>query len=126
MRRPDLATDDRFATNPDGVIHSDELTAIIEQSLSGLSAAQVSDDLGAAGIASARLRMPEELTRHPQLAARDRWRRVHTPGGDIEALLPPVDVADWRPPMRPVPALGKHAEAVAAEFGISRNMDQTV
>jgi crotonobetainyl-CoA:carnitine CoA-transferase CaiB-like acyl-CoA transferase len=62
---------------------------------------------------------PEEFTRHPQLRARDRWRRVLTPGGDIEALLPPVQVAGQEPVMGPVPALGEHTEAVRAELGIS-------
>jgi itaconate CoA-transferase len=123
LRQPDLAADDRFATNPDRVRHNEELTAIIEQSFSALSARQVADALEAAGIASARLRTPEELTRHPQLAARDRWRRVRTPGGDIEALLPPVDAAEWKPAMRPVPGLGEHTEAVIAEFGVSGGKD---
>jgi len=69
-----------------------------------------------AGIASARLRTPEEFTRHPQLRARGRWRRVRTPGGEIDALLPPVEAAGREPVMGPVPALGEHTEAVRAEF----------
>ncbi len=28
------------------------------------------------------------LAEHPQLAARDRWRKVGTEGGQVEALLP--------------------------------------
>jgi itaconate CoA-transferase len=117
LRQPALAADPRFAANPDRVAHNDELTAIIEQSLATLTADEASQALDAAGIASARLRTPEELTRHPQLHARHRWRQVHTPGGDIDALLPPVQVAGQTPVMRAVPALGEHTEAVRTEFG---------
>ncbi|MFY9775221.1 MAG: CoA transferase, partial [Trebonia sp.] len=60
---------------------------------------------------------PEELTRHPQLRARDRWRTVSTPGGEIDALLPPVEVAGQDPVLGPVPALGEHTTAIRAEFG---------
>jgi itaconate CoA-transferase len=117
LRQPALAADPRFATNPDRVAHNDELTAIIEESLAALTAEEAGRALEAAGIASARLRTPEEFTRHPQLHARRRWRQVHTPGGDIAALLPPVEVAGQAPVMGPVPALGEHTEAVRAEFG---------
>jgi itaconate CoA-transferase len=117
LGRADLAADPRFASNSDRVNHNDELTAIIEESFAQRRASQVSRALDAAGIASARLRSPEEFTRHPQLNARHRWRTVHTPGGDIDALLPPVEMAGQAPVMGPVPALGEHTEAVRAEFG---------
>jgi itaconate CoA-transferase len=116
LRRGNLATDPRFAANPDRVAHNDELTAIIEDCFASRSADEVSDMLEQAGIASARLRTPEEFTRHPQLRARGRWRRVRTPGGEIDALLPPVEAAGQEPVMGPVPALGEHTEAVRAEF----------
>jgi itaconate CoA-transferase len=111
-----LAADPRFATNPDRVAHHDELTAIIESAFAGRAADEVSAALDAAGIASARLRPPAGLAEHPQLLARDRWRRVGTPGGEIDALLPPVEIAGTEPVMGRVPALGEHTEAVRAEF----------
>jgi itaconate CoA-transferase len=117
LRRAGLATDPRFAANPDRVAHHDELTAIIEGSFAALTAEDVTGLLDRAGIACARLRTPEELTRHPQLRARDRWQPVRTPGGDIDALLPPVQAAGQEPVMGPVPALGQHTEAIRAEFG---------
>ena len=70
----------------------------------------------AAGIASARLRAPADLAGHPQLLARDRWRTVGTPGGGIDALLPPVEMSGVVPVMGAVPALGEHTEAIRAEF----------
>jgi itaconate CoA-transferase len=117
LARADLAADPRFASNTARVAHNDELTALVEESFAGRRADEVSDALEAAGIASARLRTPEEFTRHPQLRARDRWRTVGTPGGEIDALLPPVEVEGQEPVMGPVPALGEHTAALRAEFG---------
>ena len=116
LAQGDLATDPRFAANPDRVACNDELTAIIEESFAGHSADEVMSMLDRAGIACARIRTPDEFTRHPQLRARRRWRPVQTPGGDIDALLPPVDIAGYKPVMGPVPAFGEHTEAIRAEF----------
>ncbi|MGY6652151.1 CaiB/BaiF CoA transferase family protein [Amycolatopsis sp. TRM77291] len=112
-----LAEDPRFRTNDDRVGNDGELTAILEEAFSGLTADEVGDLLERAGIANARLRTPEQFTRHPQLAARNRWREVETPAGPLEALLPPVEVAGREPIMGPVPALGAHSESIRAEFG---------
>jgi itaconate CoA-transferase len=117
LERESLATDPRFAGNPDRVAHHNELTAIIEASFADRAADEVSAALEAAGIASARLRAPADLAEHPQLVARGRWRTVGTPGGEIGALLPPVEMSGVDPVMGPVPALGQHTETVRAEFG---------
>jgi hypothetical protein len=42
---------------------------------------------------------------------------VSTPGGEIDALLPPVEVAGQDPVLGSVPALGEHTTAIRAEFG---------
>jgi itaconate CoA-transferase len=125
LGRPDLATDPRFASNTDRVARNDELTAIIEETFAGLDGEQVTGLLGQAGIASARLRTPEELTRHPQLLARHRLRTVATPGGNIDAFLPPVETAGQEPVMGPVPTLGAHTAAVHAEFMASFSVAET-
>ncbi len=118
LHRPDLITDDRFATNPDRVAHDAELTVIIEDALRGIPVARLVASLDEAGIASARLRTPEQFAAHPQLEARDRWRDVDSPGGQIRALLPPVSVSGREAAMGPVPALGQHTEAIRAELGM--------
>ncbi len=125
LGRPDLATDPRFASNTERVSRNAELTAIIEETFAGLTGEQVTGLLGRAGIANARLRTPEELTRHPQLLARHRLRTVATPGGNIDAFLPPVETAGQEPAMGPVPALGAHTAAVHAEFMASSPATET-
>jgi len=116
LARPDLVSDERFATNPDRVKHDDELTEIIEGVLRSMTPDEVVARLDAAGIASARLRTPAEFAAHPQLEARDRWREADTPGGPVRALLPPVTVPGREAAMGTVPALGQHTESVLAEF----------
>jgi crotonobetainyl-CoA:carnitine CoA-transferase CaiB-like acyl-CoA transferase len=118
LGQPELTGDPRFAANTDRVAHDDELTPIIEAAFQALTAADVETRLDAAGIASARLRTPAEFAAHPQLAARDRWRDVGTPGGPVRALLPPVTVSGREPVMGDVPALGQHTAAILAELGL--------
>jgi itaconate CoA-transferase len=117
LARPDLITDPRFATNPDRVAHDEELSQIIEAALAAIPAGELAVALDEAGIANARLRTPAEFAEHPQLAARDRWREVDTPGGRIRALLPPVNVPGREAVMGAVPAVGEHGEAIRAELG---------
>jgi itaconate CoA-transferase len=116
LGRPDLVSDERFRTNPDRVAHDAELTCIIESVLAALTPDEAAARLDEAGIANARLRTPAEFADHPQLAARDRWREVGTPGGPVRALLPPVTVPGREAAMGAVPALGQHTAAVLAEF----------
>jgi itaconate CoA-transferase len=117
LGRPELAADERFATNPDRVAHDAELTAIIETALAGIAPGEVTALLDKAGIANARLRTPQEFADHPQLAARDRWRESGTPGGPVRALRPPVTVAGREEAIGDVPALGQHSAAIRAELG---------
>jgi crotonobetainyl-CoA:carnitine CoA-transferase CaiB-like acyl-CoA transferase len=125
LGRPELADDPRFATNTDRVEHDGELTAIIEAALVAIPADQLATALDAAGIANARLRTPAEFAAHPQLAARDRWREVGTPGGPARALLPPVTVPGREAAMGAVPAVGEHSAAIRAELGLPGRKDRT-
>ena len=117
LHRPDLVTDTRFRTNLDRVTHDAELTEILEAAFRAIPADQLAAALDEAGIACARLRSPAEFAAHPQLAARDRWRDVGTPGGPVRALLPPVSMEGREAVMGAVPALGQHTAAIRAELG---------
>jgi itaconate CoA-transferase len=117
LHRPELVSDDRFRTNPDRVAHNAELTELLEAAFGTIPAARLMAELDEAGIACARLRSPAEFAAHPQLAARDRWREVDTPGGPVRALLPPVSMPGRAAAMGAVPALGQHTAAIRAELG---------
>jgi itaconate CoA-transferase len=115
----ELIDDPRFATNAERAANDHELTPIIEAALQELTASEIEARLDAAGIANARLRTPAEFAAHPQLAARNRWRDVATPTGEVRVLLPPVTVAGREPVMGSVPALGQHTAAILAELGFA-------
>jgi len=119
LRQPGLATDPRFATNPDRVANDGALTAIIEAALAAFTPDQAVALLDEAGIASARLRTPAQFAAHPQLRARDRWREVPSPAGPVRAMLPPVTVAGREAAMGAIPAPGQHTAAILAEFGLA-------
>jgi crotonobetainyl-CoA:carnitine CoA-transferase CaiB-like acyl-CoA transferase len=116
LGRPELVADPRFVTNPDRAAHDAELRSIIEGVFAALTPDEVAARLDEAGIANARLRTPAEFAAHPQLAARDRWREVDTPGGPVRTLLPPVTVPGREPAMGAVPAPGQHTDSIRAEF----------
>jgi crotonobetainyl-CoA:carnitine CoA-transferase CaiB-like acyl-CoA transferase len=117
LAQPELATDPRFDSNARRNDNRDALKAIILATFAGMSAAQVVARLDEAQIANARMNSMAELWAHPQLQARDRWRQVGTPAGDIPALLPPGRVSSFDYRMDPVPAVGQHSDAILRELG---------
>ncbi|MFN4037261.1 CaiB/BaiF CoA transferase family protein [Comamonas aquatica] len=119
LQQPTVATDARFDSNAQRNAHREALQALILQTFAALTAAQVVERLEAAGIANARVNDMADLWQHPQLQARQRWRTVDTPAGEVPALLPPgVNSAfDYR--MDPIPAVGQHNASILAELGWS-------
>ncbi|WP_454766907.1 CaiB/BaiF CoA transferase family protein [Cupriavidus campinensis] len=116
LREPDLATHAAFATNSLRSANRAQLRARIVEAFSHLTAEQVVQRLEDAKIANASVNTMADVWRHPQLAARGRWRTVGSPVGDIPALLPP-GLTDAR--MDPIPAVGQHTDAILAEIGCS-------
>ena len=119
LQRPELAGDERFASNARRVAARAEVDAIVDETFSRLSAGEVVQRLELAGIANARINEMHEVWAHPQLAGRERWTQVDTPAGRIPALLPPALPDSVRPVMGPVPGLGQHTDAVLGELGYS-------
>ncbi len=117
--RPDLADDPRFATNPGRCAHREILDEAIGSWCAQHDLAYIQKVADNAGIGNSRYNLPSEVVVHPQLAARDRWRTVHTPKGDIQALRPPPVISGFDQPMGAVPGLGEHTDAVLAELGLS-------
>jgi itaconate CoA-transferase len=117
LRRPELATDPRFASNSRRTAEREALRAILVESFAALSANQVIARLDEAQIANARMNDMHDVWEHPQLKARGRWTQVETPSGPIPALLPPGDTDAFAPRMDAVPALGQHTDAILAELG---------
>ena len=112
LKRADLASDPRFASNSKRV----ENRAELDQLIAGIFASQNRDDLSAllheTGIANGRVSTMEDLARHPQ----NRYVEVATPTGAVKMLSPGAVVDGQAPRFGPVPALGEHSAAVRREF----------
>jgi itaconate CoA-transferase len=117
LERPEIATDPRFRDNNARREHRHELTRLIENHFADTTSIEVVRKLDAAGIANGRLNEVRDVWDHAQLAARDRWREVGTPGGRIRAMLPPITFSDVEAVMGDVPGLGEHTDAVLRELG---------
>ena len=114
-----LATDPRFDANARRNQNRETLKALIVQTFSRLTTAQVLERLDQAQIANARMNDMAGLWVHPQLQARERWRTVGSPAGDIPALLPPGRHSSFDYRMDPVPQVGQHTDTILRALGRS-------
>ncbi|WP_431120982.1 CaiB/BaiF CoA transferase family protein [Variovorax paradoxus] len=119
LERPELATDERFASNSRRVANRDALRALIADGFSSLTVEQVVQRLDTAQIANASVNDMHDVWNHPQLKARNRWTTVPTPSGLIPALLPPGKTEAYAPRMDAVPGLGENTDAILQELGWS-------
>ncbi|MDP9900150.1 CaiB/BaiF CoA transferase family protein [Variovorax ginsengisoli] len=119
LLQPALASDPLFDANAKRNEHRAALKAIILETFSALSSAQVLERLDAAQIANARMNDMAGLWAHPQLQARECWREVGSPAGAIPALLPPGRQSAFDYRMDPIPAVGEHTEAILQSLGRS-------
>lgn len=117
LQRNDLADNERYRTNTGRVAHRAVLDEAIASWCAQRDLAHVQKVADAAGIGNARYNIPSEVLEHPQLAARDRWRQIDTPAGQVPALLPPPVISGFDAPMGAIPALGEHTDSVLAELG---------
>lgn len=116
---PALANDDRFSANFRRSENREVLRQIIVDGFASLSLDEVVARLEQAQIANARVNDMHGVWQHPQLKARDSWRSVDSPAGELPALLPPGRNAAFAPRMDAVPALGQHTQGILEELGFT-------
>ena len=117
LLQPELAQDPRYGSNSRRAAKRSEINALIGEVFATLTAEQLIERLDASGIANARMNTPDEVWEHPQLKARDRWRRMDSPVGALATLLPAVTMPDFEARIDAVPALGEHTEHILNELG---------
>jgi crotonobetainyl-CoA:carnitine CoA-transferase CaiB-like acyl-CoA transferase len=115
LERSELAGDPRFATNELRHAHRAELEAIVEEIFSAQTRRGIEAKLEAADVPFGALNTVADLVAHPQLATRDRWTEVETPGGRVRALRPPFAIGGIEPRMAGVPALDADGDAIRRE-----------
>jgi len=111
-----LVDDPRFVDNQDRIAHIDDLEAKIHEVFGSESPDEVVARLERGRIAWARARTPIEVWEHEQLAARDRFMSVSTPGGEATMFKPPFNIDGVPDPTPTIPALGEHDPAVVADL----------
>lgn len=124
LRNVQLAADPRFHSNSARVAHRADLHAAIENVFTQISAEEIRGRLETAQIASARMNTMQEFLEHPQLKARARWRKVGSPVGPLDALVPPAGIEGVEPVMGPIPRLGEHTDAILGELGFDHDTVQ--
>ena len=114
---PALASDPRFATNPDRVRQYEALRAAIEPGLRSAGTREWVDRLRAADVPCGAVRSVGEVLADPQLASREMIARMdHPSAGPIAALGVPVKLSANPGSVRtPPPTLGQHIGAILRE-----------
>lgn len=113
-----IATREEYRTNYQRNHHRETLAPIIADRFAQLSGHEAVAALAMVPVAYARVNTMSDVWAHPQLAARNRWRTVGTPAGDVPALRLP-GLVDDDPRMEPVPALGEHTRPILQDLGFS-------
>ena len=116
LRRPELGTDERFATNSARVANLDELESIIAGVFAELAPDDALGRLHASRITVADVRDPLAVWNHEQLATRDRKVRVSTATGDAQVFRAPFNMSGFEDEGGHVPALGEHDADLIAEL----------
>ncbi|WP_288441349.1 CaiB/BaiF CoA-transferase family protein [uncultured Pseudomonas sp.] len=123
---PALANDDRFSANFRRSENREVLRQIIVDGFASLSLDEVVARLEEAQIANARVNDMHGVWQHTQLKARDSWRAVDSPAGELPALLPPGRNAAFAPRMDAVPALGQHTQGILEELGFTADQQASL
>ncbi len=117
LGRPEMANDDRFASNSKRSSNRDVLHAVIVQIFATLNSQELVRRLDDAQIANAKVNELRDIWKHPQLRERARWRSVGSPVGELPALVPPGTNTAFEPRMDPIPALGEHTAQILSDIG---------
>ncbi|MHA1564117.1 MAG: CoA transferase, partial [Alphaproteobacteria bacterium] len=122
--RPDLATDERFATNPARIRHLE----LLSDQLNGCFGAQTVqywlDRLTGAGIPAGRIREIPEVLASPEVLARDMVVDVAHPLGALKMVGTPIKLSDTPLKDRGAPPLlGQHTDEILGEI-LDRGPDE--
>lgn len=122
LKQPALATNPDFNATSKRVANRDRLRTIIVDAFASMTADQVIQLLEDSQIANARVNEMKDVWAHPQLKARNRWKQVGSPVGELPALIPPATNSAFAARMDPIPALGDHTMSILKELGVQDNV----
>ncbi len=120
--RPDLATDERFASPQARARHGDELDEEIAKWTRERTKFEVMEYLGPLGVPVGAVYDSTDIFNDRHLKERGQiLTYTHPVRGEVKMPAPPVHLSKSNVPVVPAPLLGQHTEEVlAVELGLSR------
>ncbi len=119
LKRPELATDNRFNVNAQRARNVAELTALLQEEFARWTRADLVDALGKAGVPCGPINSIPEVFQEPQIQHRKMLRTLPHPSGvDVPQVVCPINFSN-RPLQfnSPPPLLGQHTENILADLG---------
>ncbi|MBC7220551.1 CoA transferase [Candidatus Bipolaricaulota bacterium] len=117
LGRPEIASDPRFATNPDRVRNREVLVEILTEVFRGRGGEEWVGELKEAGIPAGRVNTLSDLFGDPGLVGRLLVEVDHPTVGRYTSVGCPMSAA-WPPSPLPPPRLGEHTAEVLRGLGI--------
>jgi formyl-CoA transferase/CoA:oxalate CoA-transferase len=108
-----LARDPRFATNPDRIERRDELAALIQERIGGLSSGELLERLRKAGVPAAPVQDVAQVAEHEQTAALGLLQDTPKPTVALPVSFDGARVTHRSPP----PRLGEHTAVILRDAG---------
>ena len=114
LGRPDIASDERFASNARRVEHYAALKAALDPVIAQWTRPKLVEALTSAGVPCGSVRSVAEALADPQLAARDMIVALqHQSAGTVRVLGTPLKLSDTPAEVHAAPpVLGQHTEAI--------------
>ncbi|MCX8231193.1 MAG: CaiB/BaiF CoA-transferase family protein [Alphaproteobacteria bacterium] len=107
-----IAARPEFATNVDRVANRPQLDEVVNAVFSQHTREEISAKLKTAKIAYGALNTVKDFATHPQL----RRQTVGSEAGDISLVASPIRVSEDAAPVKPIPTIGQHNDALRKEF----------
>jgi crotonobetainyl-CoA:carnitine CoA-transferase CaiB-like acyl-CoA transferase len=116
---PELASDERFASNAARVENRDTLIPLLEERLATGTAEEWLAALEDAGVPAGKIRtVPDALAAAADAGLAATTKVAHPTAGEVELVNSPIQIASGLRPAQAPPLLGEHTAEVLAELGL--------